>query len=293
MWKCAPFLSILCLLVACKSQPVQTEQSTGQAEEPRAILRFERIEAFDPDRIALHFRLKAENPRPHPVTAEIANCNGFLNKTKLDERPGMLIHAGSPAEGQCFDIEPYSSIEKDLILVLDLRSTSSAFKDIDEYLAELEIELDFIYRNSSFRSVISANTVFSGIKRPQFTITSITIMQAELINTRFKVSLHIENPNVFPVALSSLDYELYGNNYYWAGGTEKNIHDIPAQSSSEIQLQLMMNFINMGRRLLDDVIAMRQVYYRFSGSAHVETGIPWLPGFKMGFDKTGNSPVTK
>jgi hypothetical protein len=54
-----------------------------------------------------------------------------------------------------------------------------------------------------------------------------------------------------------------------------------------------MNFIDMKRKLLDDIIAMRQVHYRFSGNVDVGTGAEWLPVFNMIFDRSGNSPVVK
>ena len=43
---------------------------------------------------------------------------------------------------------------------------------------------------------------------PVFSIASIAILQAELVNTRFKVRLRIDNPNSVPLELSSFNYEL-------------------------------------------------------------------------------------
>jgi LEA14-like dessication related protein len=127
----------------------------------------------------------------------------------------------------------------------------------------------------------------------QFTIMSITIVQADLINTRLKLSLKIDNPNPIPLTLSSFRYELYGNDRFWASGTEKDLPVIPARSSSEAAFEFEMNFINMKRQLLDDVIAMRQVRYRVVGNVDVETGVPRLPGFRMNFDYSGTSAVIK
>jgi LEA14-like dessication related protein len=118
-------------------------------------------------------------------------------------------------------------------------------------------------------------------------------MQAELINTRFRVSLRIDNPNFFPVALSSFGYELYGEGRFWADGEEQDVLYIPAKGSAETNLFLLMNFINMKRHLLDEVIAMQLVRYRFTGEVEVGTGVSWLPQFHMGFDRTGNSIVLK
>jgi hypothetical protein len=36
---------------------------------------------------------------------------------------------------------------------------------------------------------------------------------------------------------------------------------------------------------------MDRVRYRFAGDVLVETGIAWLPCFRMGFDKSGYSEI--
>ena len=129
------------------------------------------------------------------------------------------------------------------------------------------------------------------VKEPVFEILSIVIIQAELINTQFETVLKIENPNSFPVELSSLKYELFGNGLLWADGIENDVLRVPAQSSLETKFRFSMNFINMNRRLLDDVIAMRQVRYRFRGTALVRAGIPRAPAFTMDYDISGLSEV--
>jgi LEA14-like dessication related protein len=131
------------------------------------------------------------------------------------------------------------------------------------------------------------------ILEPDFNVVSIVIIQADLINTQFEAVVRIDNPNDFAVSLSSLHYELYGNGRFWADGREKNILQIPAKSSCETELHFSMNFINMSRALLDDIIAMRQVSYRFIGDAEVEVGIPRVPPFQMSFERSGLSDVKR
>jgi len=126
---------------------------------------------------------------------------------------------------------------------------------------------------------------------PDFNIVSIVIIQADLINTQFEAVVRIDNPNNFAVDLSSLNYELYGNGKFWANGKGQDILNIPALSSCETEFRFTMNFINMNRKLLDDVIAMRQVRYRFSGDVEVEPDISKLPAFHMNFERTGLSEV--
>ena len=129
------------------------------------------------------------------------------------------------------------------------------------------------------------------VKQPDFKIISIAIIQADLINTEFEAVLMIDNPNDFPVELSSIQYELHGNGMFWADGKENNILIIPAKSSSETNFYFSMNFINMNRKILDDVIKLRNVQYRFKGGVEVKAAISHVPPFPMIFDCSGYSEV--
>jgi LEA14-like dessication related protein len=299
MQKYVFFLLVLSLLLSCKSPPHQSPEQVSinpSPENPSAVLEFERIEADSINHVMLHYRLKTANPRSQPVELEIKNWKGLINEVELTGDSSVLTLDGGAAWETRFITEPFSSAENNLVLYLDLNNLhdASVFPVDDEYLEKLILDLDYSYENSlPLKDEVSVNAVFPRIRKPDFTITSISIMQAELVNTSFKVNLRIDNPNIFPVALSSFGYELYGDGSFWADGREKDVLFIPAQSSSETSLCLTMNFINMKRKLLDDIIAMRQVRYRFSGNVDVATGVAWLPGFRMDFDRSGNSPVIK
>jgi len=131
------------------------------------------------------------------------------------------------------------------------------------------------------------------ILEPIFEISSIVILQADLVVTEFETILKITNPNVFALDLSSLTYELFGNGFSWAKGAGKNILHVPALSSIETKFIFEMNFINMRRQLLDDVIALRQVRYRFFGKAEVQPVLPSAPPFIINYDCAGLSDVKK
>jgi LEA14-like dessication related protein len=137
----------------------------------------------------------------------------------------------------------------------------------------------------------AAQAEFPRIQPPNFIITGVRIIRAELINTRFLVMLRIENPNFFPLELSEFTYELYGNGRFWAAGTEQSLGRVSAQGVLETELSLMMNFINMNRQILDQVTNLRQVAYRFTGEAAVGTGLDLLPHFRFSFNRSGNTDV--
>jgi LEA14-like dessication related protein len=185
-------------------------------------------------------------------------------------------------EGAVLEVIPGEGGADSLKVELDLPEEEG---DFDEYLSEFELSL------AGGAISLKASAVFPRIRAPDFAITSIAIVKAELVNTEFKVELRIDNPNIFPVELSSLSYELYGKGSFWAGGRERNILKVPARGYAEAKLFLVMNFIDMKRDLLDEVIALKQVPYRFLGEALVDTGVPLLPSFRMEFDLSGTSEV--
>jgi len=129
------------------------------------------------------------------------------------------------------------------------------------------------------------------VKNPEFEIISIAIIQADLVNTMFEAVVKIDNPNDFAVDLSSIEYKLYGNGKFWTNGKGSDILHIPAKSSCKTEFHFSMNFINMSRRLLDDVIAMRLVNYRFEGDVEVEPFVKNHSSFQMKFDRSGLSEV--
>jgi len=305
MKKYPVLLIVIMILTACKSQPPQKIPEKILEKMPVSKLEFNRIEANGIHNIILHYHFNSENPRTSSVVMTIQGWKIVVNNREIDLEGAILKNNETVFSNIQVTTAAGKVYETDFELHLDLKSilntisgdkSGSAFQadDIDSYTSELILDVSFRYGTEQpMIEHIKAITEFPRIREPEFSISSIAIMQAELINTRFAVTLTIDNRNTFPVTLSSFNYELYGHNLYWADGNEKNVLTIPAKNSEQKRLLLMMNFINMKRSLLDEIIAMRQVSYRFTGAARVETGIQWLPQFEMVFDKSGYSEVVQ
>jgi LEA14-like dessication related protein len=298
MRKAFTLLPLLLISFSCKSPPVQSPPETSAQAvpgPPAFTLRFDRVEAASTDRVSLFYRLEPENagaaalPETGP---EILAWEFLLN----GEDPSAKL-----PQGKALSLETVPGEAGALFLRLDLDLPEDG-GDFDEYQSELRLRLapakspgPAAEGGSTTASgpSLTAAASFPRIRAPEFTITSIVIMQAELINTRFRVDLRIDNPNVFPVNLSSLGYELYGTGRFWADGNMKTSLEVPPKGSTETRLNLVMNFINMRRELLNEVIALGQVPYRFTGEALIDTGILILPSFRAGFDRSGYSAVVR
>jgi LEA14-like dessication related protein len=291
------FLPLVILCLTCKSVP--------PAVEPPVSLVFDHAQAENLNKVIIFYRLLIENPRPVPLNLNIRKWNIIVNGIDLNtvdpDRKGLVLNAGeSSAEDALISVAAGESTEVLLSLELDLWLFHGSGRlpgttDISaDYRARLGMDLSWRYeKEKPGACTVQAEAVFPRIQEPEFTITAIAILQAELVNTRFRVTLRIDNPNVFPVDLFSFGYKLYGEGRFWADGTEKDVLHVPAHGSAETNLFLVMNFIDMKRSLLDEVIAMNQVRYRFAGELEVGTGVTYLPKFHMEFDRNGNSVVLK
>ena len=124
-------------------------------------------------------------------------------------------------------------------------------------------------------------------------IVAIKMKRAELINTRLKVELRVNNPNAFPVGFESMSYELFGEGRSWSDGVAEQLVVVAPGGAASAELSMTMNFIDMNRALLDQFIRLEEVRYRLKGEIVVGTGLEFLPEFRMKFDKSGTSAVTE
>jgi LEA14-like dessication related protein len=283
----AVFLMAAALFSTCKNMP--------PSRSPAALsMTFEGIEAENPDHLNLSFNLKIENRLRLDGKATASSLHVEINGQKANSgislaNPSNVENALSPE----FTFKAASTAFFPLMLNLDMAALAAeGINPADNYRVNLSIDFDLFFNNAPpAQAEVSCFAVFPGVRAPEFTVTAIAILRDELINTRFKVTININNPNPFPMTLSSFNYELYGNGLLWADATERNVLQIPERSSLQTNLFLVMNFINMRRDLLDRIIRLQDVNYRFTGNARVTAGVDYLPVFNTGFDLAGYSQV--
>ena len=268
------------LIFSCKSRPEIQEDTFIP---PQTFLVFTDIEADSPDYLSLHFLLEVENHYPIDIPAEIAAWR--VNVNGKDAPSGFIL------ENQ--DDSFLIGTAVPLILGMDVIALIEAgLAPEDDYVINLILELGLSgYGDALPRLEVSGIAEFPGVQAPVFSITSIAILQAELVNTLFRVGIVIDNPNPFPVGLDAFGYTLYGDDTRWADGYERDIIGVDGKSILHGNIFLMMNFIDMGRALFDQVVRLEDINYRFTGEAVVITGVDYLPRFRSSFDLSGYSRV--
>ncbi|MDR2210789.1 MAG: LEA type 2 family protein [Spirochaetaceae bacterium] len=275
-------LSVLALsffLWSCRSGP------GAGIPEPAVQLEFNRIETAGPEDILVYCTYHITNPRGSGASFKLGETRIFVN--------GAELTGGGPLEIDGDRIPGESAASFTGLYRLDLRKVPAPSEE-NSITLKAALDFDFAFDNGSRISVPARGELnFPPVQEPVFTIEAIRILQAELINTRLKVRVRIHNPNPFPVQLSSLRYELYGAGRFWANGNHTNQYTIPGEESAEADLYLVMNFTNMRRDMLDRIIELRQVAYRFSGTVEISVPLKYLPVFTGRFELQGESEVIK
>jgi LEA14-like dessication related protein len=284
----------LLLLASCATRvppPVETAPvpppPAASPDQPRARLVFDRVEAAAPKGLTLLFRLEADNPGKEAARLRTAGWKVAVNGIELEEEGTLTLEGASLAAGS----SGVFSLRLETVLAAEMLAGAPGGREGE---ATLIADIVFTYSSGGEAAIQAAAAAsFPLIREPEVRITAIAVKKAELVNTRFKVSLKIDNPNVFPVELSAFSYELYNGGRLWADGAKEDILVIPPESSAETDLFLVMNFINMSRELLNQVTALRDINYRFTGEASVGTGIEHFPQFNIKYDLSGYSEVTE
>ena len=286
-------LFLLCVAISCvtKAPPVPETRPVAQAvppavprERPAARLTFDRVEAVTPGSLSLLFLLEADNPEAGAAHVRAAAWKLTVNGVERNGEGILSMEGGTLAAGSSGTYP----------LGLETLLTAELFPDLPGVAGEAALTVDIVFTYASGEEVTiptAAAASFPLVREPEVRITAIAVKKAELINTRFKVSLKVDNPNSFPVELSAFSYELYNAGRFWADGAREDVLTVPPESSAETDIFLVMNFINMSRDLLNQIAALRDIQYRFTGEARVSTGIEYVPQFIIKYDLSGYSRV--
>jgi LEA14-like dessication related protein len=279
-------------------QPEPEPQPQPEPEpDPGLEVRFLGLGPYQGGAVLASFMLRVKNPQSAPIRLASPDISLSLDGEEL---PGS-----APVAAQAWPMEilPGAELEIPLGFPLDVEllilrageaEAASKANASGEQRLSLGLRADCVLASGvSLALSTQAEGAFPRVREPLFRIASIKIKRAELINTRLQVRVEVENPNVFPVDLSRFSYELYGSGRFWADGSLAGLLKIPGKGTARTELALVMNFINMKRELLDQIVALKEVSYRFAGEASVATPLDYIPAFRMGFDKRGNSAVVE
>lgn len=208
---------------------------------------------------------------------------------------GYAVSSGSLGEGIALD--PGQDVEARCAFVVDTREPAGMCPD-RAGLAELPWRMEAQARTGGAAGDMllgsgRAEGAFPLVQEPGLAIQSITLVKHELVNVLLELVLEVSNPNAFPVNFANASYQFYGEGRKWSNGTMERPVEIPARGTAEVRLPIVLNFTETGRDLFNLVAKLKVVRYGLAGEARITTPVPFLPEFRMSFDKSGSTQVER
>lgn len=268
--------ALVALAVSCATRPPLADQRQAALTISYDALA---VSGTGLDSARLDAYVQLSNSGPASIDIESVDC-------RLDGESGSVA-TGKPGTG--VRLAPGESASLPLRLDFQVPAGTAA-------LVPLSLATEVTARAAGGEQHRFDGTIRVEVPRvmaPVLDIALIRIIKDELINTRLRVDLAIHNPNAFGLSFATLDYRLYGEGRFWADGSQAQPFDVPAGSTATASLFLTMNFTDMSRSLLDQVIRLATVNYRLAGAARIDTGLGFLPQFVLPFDMAGRAEVTR
>ena len=125
---------------------------------------------------------------------------------------------------------------------------------------------------------------------PAVTPTAVELVEAELFEQRFKVQLHVQNPNDRALPIKSLSCSLEIEGVEVGKGESAGAFNVPAQGESDFDMIVTTNLATSVPNLLMRVVQRGDLpTYRLSGWVNPDIGLlPPIP-----FSKSGQVTVSE
>lgn len=290
----AVFASALALCAGLTAAVLSSCATRLPVPGPRVEIGPVRTEALDQHRVRFSFEVRAANPGSRTLPGLSLDC-----LLELPDGPAVFESsgpAGALPPGGPFALAPGEIRTENYVRVLDFREFSEATgPGADEIPWRIGAALSGPGPAGTPETLGSASAegTFPRVREPILTIRSIVLVRHELVNVLLELVLDVENPNAFPVEFSAVSYRFHGEGRKWASGSVERAVPVPARGKAEVRLPILLNFTETGRDLFDLVAKLRVVRFRLEGRATVSAPVPFLPEFRMDFDRSGAVQVER
>jgi len=122
---------------------------------------------------------------------------------------------------------------------------------------------------------------------PQVSITDIRLVEAQLLEQQYKMTLRVQNPNDFPFFIKGLSYQLSINGSEFAHGVSKQSHNILPYDEVLLSVSMVSNTLNVIKQLQAASAANNTLHFRLKGTvSHGTINIP-ASLYHLPFEKEG------
>ncbi len=257
------------------------------AKKPEVSFVDAKISGLSLNAVDLLFDLKIQNPNSVGV-----NLAGFDYDLLLNGNPFVN---GNQSKG----IEIPSQGEEKIQLPLTLKYTDiyKTFQNLREQGASnYQMKFGFSFDVpvlGAVRIPVSKSGEIPMVKIPKLSFGSLKLDKLNLTGADLKLSLKLNNPNIFSMILSKMqyDFKLNGQNII-SGLTEKTMQ-VNEKGEGMIEIPVSVDFITAGRSVYKILNGDRALDYQLGGNLDLATSLPILGNVNLPFSLSGSTDIIK
>lgn len=134
-------------------------------------------------------------------------------------------------------------------------------------------------------AVLAACSSLGGIADPpKVSLVNFTLLQAGLLEQRYRLTLRIQNPNAIGIPIKGIDYAIKLVGVDFASGVTPNAFTVPAKGENLVDIDVSTNVLESARQIYT-VIKQGPESLDYSVSGSIAVDMPFVNAIP--FSKTG------
>ena len=262
------FLSVSAVLLVFSS----CSELDNLFKKPEAKIVSVNIVRVDFTSISLEVNLEISNPNPVGITLSSYDYN--LDAFEKNVLSGRIEEPVSlKANGRSIIPIPIE-IEYE-----NLFSLGSAFRTSESIPLDigLGLEIAFPYLGG-VRLELTGGTEIPILRIPAIRAGSLRVDQLTLSGAQISLTMHVDNPNYFPLSINSAEGKLLVSDSEWGNIESEGTIRIPPQTDSDLTLAMRVDFAEIGRSAWNLLAGGKKVDIRFEGDMDLDVDIPSFSG---------------
>ncbi|MCB0264581.1 MAG: LEA type 2 family protein [Calditrichaeota bacterium] len=279
--------SLLFIVLVGVISGCSTLSQLAKMQKPEARVQNVRVTGLSFNTIDLMFDIDVRNPNTVGI-----NLNSFDYNLNIN---GNSFLSGDNQDGLEIAANGQKTVNLPLTLKFsDIYNTFSGVQKQDSTGYELSAGFAFnVPVLGAVRIPVSKAGSIPNVKLPKISVGGLKLNNLSLSGADLELKLNVENPNVFGLNLSKLNYNFNVNDKNWGSGVADQMMSVNEKGTGELKIPFKLNFMEMGMTLYNMLKGDDQLNYNLKGNLDFGTSLPLLKGTTLNFDKDGNIQVQR
>lgn len=264
-------------LAACTPMVKQAFEN----QKPQVSVVDQRLTGLDFEKVSIAFGIQVDNPNPIGI-----DLQGLDYDFKLD---GHSFVKGKQDKQMNIVASGASRIELPLSMTFkEIEKGLSGLKGKDQVPYELTTGLLIkVPLLGTVRYPVVSQGVLPIPQLPKIALQGIKLESIGFTGATLALSLQVDNPNNFSVALNALNYDLIINGKHWARGNSQTLGDIKEKQKSVISIPVTISLVDLGSGFSNLLKSGVDLNYNLVGKLNASTSNKLIGNFDMPFDNSG------